>query len=447
MMWQMRQRPSPHHHPLTRTKNNNHHGGGGSRSVVAGLFLLLLFLTSLVALLSLKSNMDDSMLVTTTVTRASLVESSIMELPLPTMEVTKKATTTITPHHTKALPSTSELGNIKGTSRNTPAINNLKDDASRHTITTDKPPPPPPGDDATHPKKSTTTTSIIRPSSKSQPRHHAQNDKFVVGVMFADQPRYIDSLLAQAETWMKEFPPERVFCVGPFDKLKERHAKQQHILFPRGIASPCPDRELYCKRMKQIAEAHRLLKSGIDFDWFLSGNEDWYVNVDAMKKALQHKDPNQPVVYSGLGCAQEWRYHRDSKNGTLPAPSYWPRPTGCGKLRKHGGLCLGVGAVISRAAIQIFMEHGEEQLFALTRAQPFPWEHHPQDDPVLSCVVYALEEERGLRLEREPWRGVSGVSGVERVDATVGTVHAVPSESVSAADIIRKAHAILTKQS
>jgi hypothetical protein len=40
-------------------------------------------------------------------------------------------------------------------------------------------------------------------------------------------------------------------------------------------------------------------------------------------------------------------------------------------------------------------------LFDLTRSQPFEWSSHPQDDPVLSCVVYALED-KGMKLELNP---------------------------------------------
>jgi hypothetical protein len=262
-----------------------------------------------------------------------------------------------------------------------------------------------------------------------------RNENFVVGIMFANQPRYIKSLLAQSETWLATFPKDRVFAVGPDVSINS------DPVFPRVVPTPCPDRELWCKRLKQITEAFRLLKSGITFDWLLSGNEDWYVHIPAMRRSLLGKDADEPVVYASLGCSQEWQYHKDSKGGTVPEPPGWPRGIGCDTLRKRGGTCLGDGAVFSRAAIEIMMEDGEDGLFNLTRSQPFEWNTHPQDDPVLSCVVYAFGD-KGVKLALKPWEAqyFYKQDGTMRVNEQSATVHAVPREGMDAADIIREVH-------
>lgn len=270
---------------------------------------------------------------------------------------------------------------------------------------------------------------------------HDPIEEFIVGIMFANKKKYLDSLQAQSETWLGAFPKDRVFAVGPTDAING------NPIFPRGVQTPCPDRDLWCKRLKQIPEAYRLLKAGINFDWMLSGNEDWYVNVPAMKSALEGKDPNQPVVYSNLGCSQEWQYHKNSKNNTIPKPQGFLEGIGCKSLRERGGLCLGDGAVISRAAVETMMSYGEAGLFNLTQSQPFEWGTHPQDDPVLSCVVYAFED-KGAKLVEKPWKGQPhvGRGGVVTVDPKTATVHAVPQDGLDAATIIRKAHLSFKKR-
>lgn len=173
----------------------------------------------------------------------------------------------------------------------------------------------------------------------------------------------------------------------------------------------------------------------------LSGNEDWYVNVPAMRKVLEDRDPNSPVVYSSLGCSQQWEYHKDSKGGTIPQPPGWPKGDGCDALRKRGGTCLGDGAVFSRAAIVTMMQDGEEHLFNVTRSLPFEWDSHPQDDPVLSCVVYAFED-KGVKLEEKPWEAQRDYTqnGIMKVNEQATSIHAVPREGMDAAEIIRKVH-------
>jgi hypothetical protein len=60
------------------------------------------------------------------------------------------------------------------------------------------------------------------------------------------------------------------------------------------------------QKIEEIPESLGLLKCGINIDWLISGIEDWYVNVPATRRALSEKDPNKPVVFSSLGCSQEW---------------------------------------------------------------------------------------------------------------------------------------------
>jgi hypothetical protein len=280
------------------------------------------------------------------------------------------------------------------------------------------------------------------PASKESPPTISdnQNENLIVSVIFAaNKQKYLDSLQAQAETWMSVFPKERVFAVGPANTIKGKPN------FPRGVQTPCPDRELWCKRIQQIPEAFKLLQSGIHFDWMLSGNEDWYVNVPQMREALADKNPNNPVVYSTLGCGKAWEYMPESKGGTVPDPSKKPDKKRCEALREHGGSCLGDGAVFSRAAIEVMMQYGEAGLFNLTRSLPFEWETHPQDDPVLSCVVYVFGD-KGVRLESKPWKAQRQYTkdGVMKIDEDTTSIHAVPREGMDAAEIIRKVHSALT---
>jgi hypothetical protein len=101
--------------------------------------------------------------------------------------------------------------------------------------------------------------------------------------------------------------------------------------------------------------------------------------------------------------------------------------------------------VFSRAAIEVMMQYGEAGLFNLTRSLPFEWETHPQDDPVLSCVVYVFGD-KGVRLESKPWKAQRQYTkdGVMKIDEDTTSIHAVPREGMDAAEIIRKVHSALT---
>jgi hypothetical protein len=284
-----------------------------------------------------------------------------------------------------------------------------------------------------------TGATVQRPASQLAANN--PNDDFIVSVIFAaNKQKYIDSLEAQTQTWMSTFPKERVFAVGPANAIRDKPN------FPRIVQTPCPDRELWCKRLQQIPEAYNLLKSGLHFDWMLSGNEDWYVHVPNMRAALAGKNPNVPVVYTSMGCGKAWEYLPESKGGTVPMPSTRPDRLRCEALRKRGGACLGDGAVISRAAVEAMMQHGEERLFNITKSLPFEWETHPQDDPVLSCVVYAFEDQ-GVKLEEKPWKAQRDYTqnGEMKINDQTASIHAVPREGMDAAEIIRKVHLALTK--
>lgn len=45
------------------------------------------------------------------------------------------------------------------------------------------------------------------------------NENLIVGIMFAGQQKYLDSLKAQSKTWLSSFPRERVFAVGPANTI------------------------------------------------------------------------------------------------------------------------------------------------------------------------------------------------------------------------------------
>jgi hypothetical protein len=274
------------------------------------------------------------------------------------------------------------------------------------------------------------------------------NDVFVVGIMFANKPKYIEALHAESETWMSAVSKERIFAVGPADAIADREG------FPRAIQSPCSDRELWCKRIQHIPEAFKMLQSGINFDWLLSGNEDWYVHLPSMRKALADNNPDDPIVFSALGCSMTWKHTQDSKNGTVQKPSNFIEHQQCEAVSKKGGICAGNGVVFSRGAIEIMMEDGEESLFNITTSQPFDWRSHPQDDPVLSCLIYALEH-KGVHIELKPWHGTTTQNIFEygskfplrHLSDSFTTVHALSYNDLTPAQVLKKLHLMFTHAS
>lgn len=275
--------------------------------------------------------------------------------------------------------------------------------------------------------------------------------RIVVGLMVTDRDDYYNALKAQADTWLKSIPPRRKFVVGPIDI---RHPERRGV-YPRFVPSPCGDRELWCKRVEHVVEAGRLLEQGVEFDWLWSGNEDWYVDVEALVDSLKHRSrgPYEAVIYSGLGCSQWWEYHKDSKNNTLSKPPHWPAAPSCQTVKERGGICGGNGIIFSRKSVDIMTKDGGDALIERTLKEPFPWMNHPQGDPVLSCVVYSFNGE--IEFEDIMWNFSSDGAALETKikpknkmadcpRCRVATVHAVKQESLSAADIIYKAHNLLT---
>ena len=299
----------------------------------------------------------------------------------------------------------------------------------------------------------TTTTSkaVTRPTSiqiQQTPAAKTKNpnDIFVVGIMFSKAPRYIDSLQAEVDTWMTEIDMNRTFAVGPKDAIAHKTG------FPRVTEERCPDRSLWCKRISHILGAYNLLKSGTHFDWLLSGNEDWYVNLPAMREALSAKNPNDPVVYASMGCDFAWQHNPSSENGTKPMPKgYRVNPkTQCEGLSKGGGVCGGYGVVFSRGAIEAMMQEGEKRLFDKAKIGPFDWSKHPQDDTVLSCLVYSFAH-KGVRMEERPWiaqdsRWIIKNGKMEFRGKSIGASHGVPFEGIDGAGILRKLYDVQKSQ-
>ena len=259
-------------------------------------------------------------------------------------------------------------------------------------------------------------SSLIATSQDDDGTH----DWMIVATMFSDQPKYIAALGAQLDTWMAPIPNHRLFMVGPNVTLTKTPDGND---YPHLITITRPDSELWMKRLQQFAEAHRMLQSGVEFDWFLSGNEDWYVNVDKMKAQLDKHgvDPRQEaIVYSGFGCGQHWEYHKDSKNGTLPEPDYWPKTFICEGVEQHGGFCAGTGVVVTRKALEVIMQDGEAAFYAKATSLPAL----PTDDLVLSCVIYAYEGRVNQYVQI--WRDVEGIRewNAQKASGTVAVMHA-----------------------
>jgi len=281
-----------------------------------------------------------------------------------------------------------------------------------------------------HEHEARMATSAIHSSSSSNQKKNP-NEIFVAGVMFSAMPKYIDALRAEYDTWMQEIPNERVFAVGPADVTADENG------FPRAVQSPCVDRSLWCKRVQQIVEAYKLLKRGINFDWLLSGNEDWYVHLPIMRESMAKYNPSDPVVYSGIGCNIGLLI---CENQPAPRPHDYPvKVLRCEDLEGRPGFCFGGGVVFSRAAVEKFMQFGEEGLFNITKSLPFDWKRHPQDDQVLAGLMYIFEDQ-GMRMEVHPWSERDGKDTIKRGLGPVGTVHAVAFEGTSPGEILRKVH-------
>ncbi|KAL3911788.1 MAG: hypothetical protein SGARI_001474, partial [Bacillariaceae sp.] len=248
------------------------------------------------------------------------------------------------------------------------------------------------------------------------------------------------------DTWMSEIDMNRIFAVGP------KYAVAQRTGFPRVTEERCENRSLWCKRVAHILEAYNMLKSGTHFDWVLSGNEDWYVNLPAMREALSVKDPNDPVVYATMGCGFDWSHNPSSDNGKKPMPQGYrtDSTTQCEELSKGGGVCGGYGIVFSRGAIEAIMQEGEERLFDTAKIGPFNWKRHLQGDPVLSCLVYSFAD-KGVRMEERPWmvqdsRNIIKTRKMEARGRKIATSHGVAFDGIDGAGILRKLYDIQKSQ-
>ena len=270
----------------------------------------------------------------------------------------------------------------------------------------------------------------------------------VVGIMITNRNDYYDALQAQTETWLKGIAKERTFVVGPLDT---RGQPERRSGLPRFVPSPCVDQELWCKRLEHVVEAGRLLDQGVDFDWLWSGNEDWYVDVEAFSDVLANvkRGPDEAVVYTGIGCSQWWKYHENSKGDTLPKPDGYVEYESCQILKEKGGVCGGFGIVFSRKAVQIMMRDGSAALYERTLSLPFKWDTLPQGDPVLSCVVYSLFDGE-IDFEAQPWKATDAGAGVMSAVKPIKEEKKCPRCRVAsfhasgkpAADNLRKIHNI-----
>jgi hypothetical protein len=174
--------------------------------------------------------------------------------------------------------------------------------------------------------------------------HSGALSKLVVGFHTSSVERYSKMLEAQFETWLANFPKDRVLVAGgPHDNV--------------GAATGglCPnDRNQSCKDAAILyAAAQKVAETGSE--WFLGAHEDLYIRMDLLAKTLPMwaKDTERPVIFTGVGCGQSWQYNERSRNGTLPPPPGWVNPRySCPSVWQHGGLCTGAAYFINRAALQ-----------------------------------------------------------------------------------------------
>ena len=126
-------------------------------------------------------------------------------------------------------------------------------------------------------------------------------------------------------------------------------------------SSICQDGSQWCKAAAVLDRAFQEK----DFDWLVQGYEDDYVNTDNIKNLLQKRDPSEPVVYAGFGCAS-W--------GALKEVGYSNQSIAdfhiCPAVLEHGGLCGGSGIIFSRAAVDRLFADGREAFWRRVYSYP-----------------------------------------------------------------------------
>lgn len=268
------------------------------------------------------------------------------------------------------------------------------------------------GSFALSPVKSTDHVSLIANSCQSS-----------LSMQIAISPRVVDGGLLDAISASDEDIPNIIFgieaCTAPaFEAMLDaqldswaRRVGTDRIIISGGRKDTGPER--ICAEVNQgyarlCKEATMLYRAAVraeheGFEWLAGLHEDSFVRLN-MLPALKGLDPDRPVVLSGWGCGQNWTYHKESKNGTMPLPSGWSEPTGsCYEVETGGGICSAAAFFVSRGALlKLRGNRTLEEFVALHKAASIS----DQTDMATSCLLLQMG---GIDIRPFP----SGESGEE----------------------------------
>jgi hypothetical protein len=122
------------------------------------------------------------------------------------------------------------------------------------------------------------------------------------------------------------------------------------------------------------------------YEWLLGLHEDSFVRLDLVEQ-LKEVDPDDPVVFSYFGCGQNWTYHAESRNGTVPIPDDWREPPrSCDAVERLGGMCSAASFVVSRGAL--LKIKGDRTLKQFVQFVADLGDKSDQTDIATSCLMH-----------------------------------------------------------
>jgi hypothetical protein len=211
------------------------------------------------------------------------------------------------------------------------------------------------------------------------PRSSASSSVFF-GIEASTGDVWTNQVQAQLETWAANISKESLMIVGgKYD------------------TTPCVEEDSACKEAVLLYRARNRMQI-LSADWLLALHEDSYVILEHLP-LLKALDPRIPQIASSVGCGQGWKYHLESKNGTVPVPEGWIEPDYvCENVWKRGALCSAAGMFVSIAALDS-LTHGltEDEFIKAHRNSLAPNQRQRtrvQCDMPTSCLAH----ERGVNL-------------------------------------------------
>jgi len=163
--------------------------------------------------------------------------------------------------------------------------------------------------------------------------HHEKQEAFFPKIIYASftasEPKYLDQVDAQVETWAaKPFRENRYFCVG--DEAMDKKPASHYLKTDCGLSMD----SLGCKMGYLMVEG---AKRGAD--WLVVTQTDMYINTTMYEPLLTQFDHTQEIAMGpsfGCGCGG----YR----------------SGCDEVTQHGGYCGSGVYAISGASIRKMTE-------------------------------------------------------------------------------------------